>query len=97
MLPYSASITLDMGSTIGGVAQELRMPIGSIFLHTSHAAYFRKTSGSALISMLHLLISNGRSHLESLSSLGRHPIGVGFNGIAWVSLEDHYVSAMYQK
>ena len=95
MLPYSASRMLDMGSIIGGVAQYLRMPIGSVVSHTSHISCFRKTNGLALISMLHHLLSNGRSHLESLSFLGRHPMGVGFDGMAWVSLEYHYVSAIY--
>ena len=66
-------------------------------LHISHATYFRKTSGPALIAMLHLLISNGRRHLEILRFLGRHPMSVGFDGMAWVSLEDHYVSTIYHQ
>lgn len=85
VLPYSANRMLDMGSTIGGVAQNLRMPIGNMVLHISHAACFRKTCGPTLVAMLHLMPSNGKSHLESLRFLGRHPMGVGFDGMAWVS------------
>ena len=35
--------------------------------------------------------------MENLRFFGRHPMGVGFDGMAWVSLEDHYVSAIYQQ
>ena len=91
MLPYYAAKTLIVGSTIGGVAQELKRPNENMILHITHAACFRKKSGQTLVAILYIFPSNERTQLGGLSSLRRHLMGVGFDGVAWVFLEDYYI------
>ena len=45
MLPYIDDVLIIMGSSIGGVAQELKVPIESMILHTSYVACFRRKNG----------------------------------------------------
>ena len=97
MLPYFASGTLFKGSTIWKVGYELDMPIGSMILPTLHDVYFRGNNGQPMIAKLHLFPSCGRSYLESLEFWRRHFMVYMIDGVAWVSLEDHFISAIYQQ
>ena len=93
MLPYIDDVLVLMGSFAGRMAQELEIPIGSMILHTSHVACFRRNNGKTMIATLHLLSSCGRSPLENLSSWERHFVDVLIGGVTWVILEDCNISA----
>ena len=68
-----------------------------MILHIIQAAYFRKNKGQTLIAMLYIFPSSERTHLGGLSSSRRHFMGVGFDGVDWVFLEDRYMSTIYQQ
>ena len=93
LLPYIDDVLILMGSFVGRMAQELEVSIGSMILHTSYVAYFRRNNGQTMISTLHLLSSYGRSHLENLSSWERHFMDVLIGGVTWDILGDHNISA----
>ena len=95
MLPYVVGGTLFRGSTVLKEGNKLKMPIGSVILPTFHVVCFKRNNGHPMIAKLHLFPSCGRIYLESLNFWRRHFMVYMFDGVAWVSLEDHYVSAIY--
>ena len=95
MLPYIDDVPMIMGSFVGRVAQELKVPIGSMILHTSYDACFRSNNGKTMISIVHLLSSCGRNHLENLSYLGRHLMDVLIDGVTWINLGNRNISTQY--
>ena len=97
LLPYIDDVLVLMGSFVGRMAQELEVPIGSMILHTSYVACFRRNNGKTIIATLHLLSSCGRSHLENLSSWERHFMDVLIGGVTWDILGDHNISAQDQQ
>ena len=97
MLPYIDDVLMFMGRFFGRVAQELKVPIGSMILHTLYISCFRRNHGQTMIATLHLLSSCGRSHLDNLSSWERHFMDVLFGGVTWVILEDCDISAQDQQ
>ena len=96
MLPYIDDVLMFMGSFFGRVAQELKVPIGSMILHTLYIACLRRNHGQTMISTLHLLSSCGRSHLENLSLWEGHFMDVLFGGVTWVILGGHNISTQDQ-
>ena len=92
-LPCIDDVLVLMGSFVGRMAQELEVPIESMILHTSYFSCFKRNNGKTMISTLHLLSSCVRSHLENLSSWGRHFMDVLIGGVTWDILGDHNISA----
>lgn len=97
MLPYIDDVLMFMGSLVGRVTQELEVPIGSMIIHTSYVAFFRRNNGPTMIFTLQLLSLCGRSHLENLSSWERHFMDASISGVTWVILGDHDISSQDQK
>ena len=95
-LPYIDDVLVLMGSFVGRVAQELEVPIGSMILPISYVSCFRRSNGQTMIATLHLLSSCGMSHLENLSSWERHFMDVLIDGVTWVILGGHNISAQDQ-
>ena len=91
LLPYVGDALMFMGRFVWRVAQELEIPIGSMILHTSHVACFRRNNGKTMIATLHLLSSSGRSHLENLSFWRRHFMANLFGGVNWAILGGHAI------
>ena len=91
LLPCVDEFSFYMWSLVWKVGYELEIPIGSMILPTFHVACFRRNNGQPMISKLHLFPSCGRSYLESLNFWRRNFMVYMLDGVAWVSLEDHYV------
>ena len=87
----------DLGSFVGRLVQEFKVPIGSMILPILYVVCFRRNNGKTMISMLHLFSSCGRSHLENLSFWRRHFMADLFGGVAWAILGGHEISSQDQQ